>query len=197
MREIRSRIYKLMRWASVASSIAIPGLLNHSAAQVVTGTLVQVTGPALASPGEHISFCFQSIKYNYTPQNPPQSPVDVGHSLVVGGPVIATLRILDGVTGSVKASKDVSFPVAGSPALPSDPCVEFAVPVTSVSSAAAIATPPSIYIGVVSVSSQPLPPGAAPNSSFDIFTPIFGIPTNIRHIVPGPTCPPGEYPCVY
>jgi hypothetical protein len=191
-----------MRWALIATCIALPGLLDRAYAQVApgVGTLVQITGPALANPGEHLSFCFQRVEFKYTSTN----PVDVGHSLVKDQPGTATLRIVDAVTGAEKAKKDIALPVEGSPALPSDPCVEYVVPVvstssvvTSILSPAPAASAPAIYIGVVSVSSQPLPPGVAPVSSLDIFTPIFGIPANIRHVPNGPTCPPGEYPCVY
>jgi hypothetical protein len=117
-------------------------------------------------------------------------------------PSTATLRILDAITGAEKVKKDVSFPVEGSPALPSDPCVEYVIPTVSSTTAALIAAPapaiaPAVYIGVVSVSSEPVPPGVAPVSSLDIFTPIFGVPANIRHIVPSVTCPPSDTPCVY
>jgi hypothetical protein len=200
--EIYSEVCKPMRWALIATCIALPGLLNRADAQVApsVGTFVQITGPALANPGEHLSFCFQKVEFKYTSQN----PVDVGHSLVKGEPGTATLRIVDAVTGAEKARKDITLPVEGSPALPPDPCVKYVVPAvsassftTSILSPTPAASAPAIYIGVVSVSSQTLPPGVAPVSSLDIFTPIFGIPTNIRHVSNGPTCPPGEYPCVY
>ncbi len=193
MREIHSRICERIR-AFLAFAIAIPALLNHAAAQVATNTFVQVTGPALAFPGEQISFCFQQIKFNYTAQSP-QNPADVGHSQVPEKPQTATLRLLDAITGIVVAQKDVTFPVAGSPALPSDPCVDYTIPATA--DTGAVADRHKDWIGVVSISGQPLPPGAAPNSSFDIFTPVFGFPTNVRHIAPGPTCPTSSAPCVY
>ena len=195
-------------WALMIASFTIPGLLKTVAAQVgpPTDTFVQVIGPALASPGEHVSFCFQRIKYNYTPQNPSQSPVSVGHSLAKDKPDTATLRILDGVTGAEKAKKDVTFPVEGSPALPSDPCVEFVVPALAASpTGTAIVFPPvpaapMIFIGVVSVSSEPvppLPPGVTQLSSLDIYLPVFGIPTDLRHVATSATCPSSGSPCVF
>jgi hypothetical protein len=195
-------------WALVIASFTIPGLLKTAAAQVgpPTDTFVQVIGPAQASPGEHLSFCFQRVKYKYTPQNPSQGPVDVGHALSKDKPDTATLRILDGITGAEKAKKDITFPVEGSPALPSDPCVEFVVPVVAASSTATaiifpppVAAAPMIFIGVVSVSSEPvppLPPGVTQLSSLDIYVPVFGIPTNVRHVATSATCPSSGSPCV-
>ncbi len=51
MRETRSLFRNLMCWTWIASGIAIPGMLNRAAAQVVTPTQVQVIGPAMANPG--------------------------------------------------------------------------------------------------------------------------------------------------
>jgi hypothetical protein len=126
----------------------------------------------------------------------------VGHSLSKEKPATATLRILDGVNGQEKAKKSVTFPVSGSPALPSDPCLLYPIPLTAAAAptatTAAIAASPSIYIGVVSfdISAQPLPPGAAPSASFDIFTPIFGFPAIVRHIHKDWVCLPAD-PCAF
>lgn len=122
--------------------------------------------------------------------------------LIEQKPSAATLRIVDARTGAEKAKKDIMLPVDGSPALPPDPCVEFVVPAVTASPGTTSifppgATAPAIYIGVVSVSSEPVPPGVSVVSSLDIFLPVFGIATNIRHVVPSVTCPPGEFPCVY
>lgn len=190
--------------AFVAVSIVSLGLIGRAAAQVApdppptTGTLVQIAGPASGYPNEHVVFCFTKVKPRYTPEN----PVDVGHSQVPEKPDSATLVIIDAFTGAEKAKKQITLPVAGSPALPSDPCVEYVVPASVASSTigfvevTAIASP-QMLIGVVSVSSEPVPP-AAVTSSLEIFTPgPFGIPLNIRHIPPIVTCPSGETPCVY
>jgi hypothetical protein len=203
--EALSKLCKPIVRAFIACSITILGTLEPAAAQEVSSvsTIVQITGPASASPGEHVSFCYQSVKYNYTPQNPSQNPVEVGHSFAKDKPASATLRILDGITGEEKAKKQIMLPVSGSPALPSDPCVEFVVPaltsslITSTSIAAPGATAHAIFLGVVSVSSEPVPPGAAPVSSLEVFLPVFGVPTNVRHVATSVTCPSADRACVF
>jgi len=189
---------KRMRLALIASSIVIPGLLDRAVAQPVPAlsTFVQVTGPASGYPQEHIALCYSKIEWKTLPQTP-GNPV-VGTSL--GSPGTLTLQILDAGTGAEKAKKQIGLPVTT--ALPPDPCLEYVIPAAVTTSVigfevgAAAASPP-VYIGVVSLNPQPLPP-AAVISSLEVFTPgPNGIPTNIRHIPPAVTCPAGESPCVY
>ena len=186
-----------IRLALIASSVICPGLLDRAMAQIAVpnATLVQVTGPAFAFPNEHLSLCFAKLDYPYTPEDP--GGATEGSSFIARKKATVTLRIIDSTTGTEKVKKVVTVTP---PALPSDPCVEFVVPAvtttsTSVTTAAVITTSP-VYIGVVSVSSEPVPPSAV-SSSLQIFTPtLTGTPANFRVIPTAVTCPYNEY-CAY
>jgi hypothetical protein len=215
-RSAKTGRYRLIPWrislktqtrlGLIASIIVAPGLLGHAMAQVAAlpnVTLVQITGPGSAYPTEHLSLCYSKLDYPYTPEDP--GGTEEG-SFVPKEKATVTLRIVDITTGAEKV-KNVILLTPG--ILPSDPCVEFVVPAVtttstssvdaSIESAATTVAPASTpaYVGVVSVSSQPLPPSAV-TSSLQIFTPgVNGLPTNVRFIPPAVTCPANDYPCAY
>jgi hypothetical protein len=182
-------------WLAVVASSIVPGLVDRAVAQPISAlTTTQITGPALANLGDHLIVCmnFSKVNFRYTSQ--------------------VQMQILNSVTGAVLTQKQFTVQPAGSTALPPDPCLEYVIPAavttsTIGSEAAAPAVRP-IYIGLVSLNPQPLPPDTAVSSqplppgtvisSLHVFTPgLFGVPTNIRYIPPVVTCPPGEEPCVY
>jgi hypothetical protein len=183
-----------IRLALIASSMIVPGLVGRGAAQIALPsiTFVQVSGPGSAYPTEHLSFCYTRLDYPYTPEDPGGSEEG---AFVPRAKATVTLRIVDATTGAEKAKKVLAVTPG---ALPSDPCVEFVVPaVVSTASVIASVAPAStpVYIGVVSVSSQPLPPSAV-SSSLQIFAVgQNGLPTNVRVIPPAVTCPANDFPC--
>jgi hypothetical protein len=204
-----------VRLALIAPSMLVTALLPRAVAQVALPDIfVQVTSAGLGYPGETVSFCFSTVRVSYNSQN--QTETDVGYSLDKQKPGVATLQIINADTHSKVAEKDVTLPPPGSPELPSDPCVQYNIPLAVTSSSLICASCPpassaSAYIGLVSVSSEPVPPttGSAEVSSepvppvsvvssLEIFTlGTNGFPQNVRHISSSSTCPSLQGPCLY
>jgi hypothetical protein len=182
--------------ALIAAGVIVPGPVARGVAQIALpeATLVQISGPGSAYPTEHISLCYEKVDYPYTPENPGGSEEG---SFVARKKATVTLRIIEAHTGMVRAKKVIAVTPG---ALPSDPCVEYVVPtIVSTASLTASALPTSTptYIGVVSISGQPLPPSVV-TSSLQIFTlGQNGLPANGRFIPPTVTCPANDYPCAY
>ena len=205
--DMQARGRRLLPWrnqirlALIIACIAVCALHDRAAAQIAlpTFTLVQISGPAQAYPTEQLSLCYSSLDYPYVPENSGGSSESGGGSFSPKKAKTVTLRIVDAGSHSEVAKKVISVTPG---ALPSDPCLEYVVPAattTSTGLSAASITLPSTpaYIGVVSVSSQPLPPSAV-SSSLQIFAlGANGLPVNPRIVPPSVTCPADEYPCSY
>jgi len=196
-----------VRLALIAAIVTVCASHERAAAQIAlpTVTLVQVAGPGNAYPTEQVSFCFSKIDWKYTPENNGPSESGEGFFLPKKNANV-TLRIIDESTGHEVAKKTMAITPG---ALPSDPCVRFVVPAITSSSAAfasssigveAVGVPTVLstpYIGVVSVSSEPVPPSIV-ISSLEIFSlGANGLPVNPRVIPSSVTCPADEFPCSY
>ena len=192
-----------VRLALIVASIAFCGLLDRAVAQVVIPnvTLVQISGPGHAYPTEILSLCYAKLDYPYTPENRGSSESG-GESFAPKKAAKVTLRIVEMTTGT-EVAKNVIFVAPG--ALPADPCAEYVVPAATTTSTArsngsAVTVPASTpaYIGIVSVSSEPVPPSAV-TSSFQIYTlGADGLPVSPRVIPPSVTCPADDFvPCSY
>jgi hypothetical protein len=196
-----------VRLVLIAATATVFALNERAAAQIAlpTVTLVQVAGPGNGYPTEQVSFCFSKIDWKYTPEN--NGPSESGESFFLPKKKAnVMLRIIDESTGHEVAKKSIAITPG---ALPSDPCVRFVVPAITPTSTAlaslsigveAIGVPAVLstpYIGVVSVSSQPVPPSIV-TSSLEIFSlGANGLPVNPRVIPSSVTCPADEFPCSY
>jgi len=190
-----------IRLALIAASVTVCVFQGRAVAQVAlpTFTLVQVSGPAQAYPTEQISLCYSALDYPYVPENSGGSSESGGGSFSPKKAKTVTLRIVDAGSHSEVAKKVISVAPG---ALPGDPCLEYVVPAATTTSSGLSAISVTLpatpaYIGVVSVSSQPLPPSAV-SSSLQIFTlGPNGLPVNPRIVPPSVTCPADQYPCSY
>ncbi|MBV9267685.1 MAG: hypothetical protein JO061_16065, partial [Acidobacteriaceae bacterium] len=168
-------------------------------------TLVQVSGPAKAFPTEQVSLCYSSLEYPYVPENRGGSSESGEGFFLPRKKASVTLRIIRADDHTEVAKKMISVTPG---ALPGDPCLEYVVPAAIISSTGSadssiaadlVSALPSTaaYIGVVSISAQPLPPSAV-SSSMQIFAlGPNGLPVNPRVVPPSVTCPADEFPCSY
>lgn len=174
------------------TGILILGLTAMALGQTppTTAPIRSISDPLLAQPGEHLLLCVANLAQSVTPvtttTNPPTS---------VPAVLTATLQVLNGVSRAILAQSQITLPPLGSATEPPDPCLEFAVPATPTA-----ATPgplQQLFIAVVRVSPQPLPPSSGGGvamplipvsledllSSIQVFTPgPANVPTNIRTI---------------
>jgi len=142
------------------------------------GKVVRLSAPAFASGGETLSLCAASAG---------------------GGHVNA--EILDGNTGAIVFTKQLTLPTLGTteppPASvsfavePPDPCLTFTAPASSLFIGRIALNPQPLPPGIVApdLNPQPLPPGIV--ASLQIFTGSMSAPSNVRIV--GLTLPPD--PC--
>jgi hypothetical protein len=148
-------------------------------------TLSLSSPPVLVAPGDVVSVCGVNLTGITT-------FVGIG-----GGGTTLDLseQIVDSVTGAILAQQTINLPPLGSVAHPSNPCVQYSVPSTSVS----VLGPGQLLTGLIAATAQSgtlvamIAPGIS--ASLNVYTPSptpTVTPSNIRTV---PLLPP--QPCIF
>lgn len=190
----------IMKWLAI-SAFALASMVGQASAQNNPSIgAVFMTAPFIAGTGEQVVLCAANVIGLMVPATPPSATAaDPGSGGCGTCDISVTLSLLNGVTGAVLSSQQVTLPRLGTTAFPPNPCLQFA------QSPAAFAPVNNSFIGIVTLNPQPLPPrvlprGACPNgpifgqfppspcsqvltTSLQIYTPdANGNPTNVRVI---------------